>query len=603
MEKTSFLKNISFLLSFLAFVFAIVALPVNLELAAVSINPYFFNQLDITQIHPISNLYYNTFHSWSFTPAISNYLNFTNSDLHVVIVLFFHLLFFISGIFSLLCYFLPKERLPVLFITINFTITFFILFKHDLVLLSSLSFLPLYIYCFLKLSGSNGGRLFALFLLLPALYLFLTSANQLSIIYCLLPLLYFSWTSSKPWLKALFLISCCLCIVRFSLYPAAEFPDYPTTARVVAEDTVPGNSRPVIGPDSVIQFQNLVIQREAFYWCSVVLAVFALLNFYSNRSSRSALIILTISVCLLLDCLLPDYLAHILPLETLGRIVPHLFFFSLIAVSAALLLILLTCEFVRTRRVYLINLMFLAIIIFSNSGKNFDYLHSQNINNLKKIFAFNYDPNFFQNSQIFKIINSPSAAVLMNYGSSEITKIFPFTKLQFKSIAALQPQFITTHKNIDSLKAHLADYDDEVRWTSGDGQQRGNEKIYIKLTIPAWFTALELATGPASFAGYFTDFPRGLRVSSSPDCNFNEENLVLLADYPVWAGSVKYTPGYFPYFSHESLVKIYLPKPEKLECILIEQTGITNKSDWSITEIKGLYSPTPARLKAKALAS
>jgi hypothetical protein len=605
MAKTAFINNLYFLLSFFLLTAGIVALPFNLDLAAVSLNPYLFNQLDLTSFHKISNLFYNTFHIWSFTPALSRFLFWIEPSLQPIVSLLFHLLFLVSGLYALCSYLVKNEKVISLTVSVNFIIIFFVLFKFDIVLISAISFLPLYIYSFMLAGETNSsGRLFKILLLTTSSYLLITSANQLCLLFILLPLLYREFKTSGWIYKSAIVLSSSVGLIWFSLYPAASFPDYPPTARVVAEDEVPGNSRPVLGPDSPIQFQNLEIQREAFYWPAVLFAAIALFLFLERRQCRTRTIILILALCLLADCFFPDYIAHILPLETFSRLVPNLFYFSTISISAALLIFLLLIELLKSRKLYFINFMFLGVLLLANAGKNFTFTESKNVKLLERIYSLNFDSKFFYNANLFNIINSPSAAVLLDYGGSEIESVYQMTKLKFRSVTSLLPSAITSHKDIPSLKQHLFNREEEIRWTSGGGIQRGTESIKIRFETPAWFQAIELATGPSGMTGYFTDFPRGLKILAAPSCDSVDiSDYKLLAEYPQWKGSIKFTSDNFPFFSHESLVKIYLPQPQKIQCLAIYQTGKTDKSDWSVTEIKGLYSSSPRDIINKALSS
>jgi hypothetical protein len=115
------------------------------------------------------------------------------------------------------------------------------------------------------------------------------------------------------------------------------------------------------------------------------------------------------------------------------------------------------------------------------------------------------------------------------------------------------------------------------RWSTHTGSQRGDEVLTIKLQAPAEMRGIELDPGP-----YFTDYPRGLRIHAGA-CD--QSTAPVIADYPVWQGSLHILHRGVPYFSPRNDVKIIFPAPVIAQCVFVHQTGKA-QFDWSVSRIR-----------------
>jgi hypothetical protein len=115
------------------------------------------------------------------------------------------------------------------------------------------------------------------------------------------------------------------------------------------------------------------------------------------------------------------------------------------------------------------------------------------------------------------------------------------------------------------------------RWSSRTGAQRGNEMLTVRFRSSTQVRGIELDPGPFS-----TDYPRGLKITGGP-CE--QSAAPVLAEYPVWQGSLHALPRGIPYYAPRNEVRVILPMPTEVSCLFIYQTG-TAPFDWSISRIR-----------------
>lgn len=561
MEKNQVLNITSFIL------FAVVAYLSGTSNLIVELNPYSFNQIDLTKSHSIVNLLYNSYQQWQFDPLISGLLNYFDDIYHPTVILIYSLFFFLCGLYYCILD-VSKKPFSSLLLTISILFTLLSIWKIDLVLISSITWLPFFIYSVKSYFQSS----FKYFILL-ALYslLLIVSANQLAIIYIPIVFLfsYIGTNKLKDSFHTIVIFSILLlCGVWICQFDSPNFFDFHTTARVFINDAVAGNSRPVFGADSPIEFQNLSLQRNIFFVPIILTLTLSLLLLALKKfSCKGSSMLSIVSFILVIDTFFPEKLAHILPVETLSRLIPNLFFFSLLPYLFFIVLIFVLLKAIKHNRSYLC-FIFLASIIFFNRS------------DVAKISSLYKQDILYSDFNLFSKINSPSVSVILENEGLDIFNIKNKTRKRFRSISRFESELIS---NINASEISLTtDKKIKTRWTSGNGTQDGFEKIAFKLNTPIYISAIEISPEQN-----FTDFPRGLKISYMESCEKLSLNssYTKLKHYPIWPGSIKFTKLGFPYYSQQSLVKVYFPKT-LVQCVLVEQTNKTKSYDWSVNEIR-----------------
>jgi hypothetical protein len=151
---------------------------------------------------------------------------------------------------------------------------------------------------------------------------------------------------------------------------------------------------------------------------------------------------------------------------------------------------------------------------------------------------------------------------------------------------------VTASHNAEDIPK-LFSRDSLERWSPGQGAQRGDEWLLLRFPEIQRLDGIELFLGP-----YVTDFPRGLRMKSAPECDAEsklpqqgESSLFsAVTNYPAWYGGLEFTPHGLPYFKGRYSVKVYFPATIQSRCILIEQTAASVGTDWSVAGLRVLRS-------------
>ena len=552
---------------------------------AIDLNLYELLGRDLTTTHAVTNLLYNSFHSWKFDPMVIQILKvFPNQSTFVLYS--YHLFFFACGLFFYLDLIAPnslkgieRHALTVLSV-ILLIVCLAVIWQVDLVLLSSITWLPYYLLGTSLLFQKKflGAPLTIIFALLVCL-----SSGQLSLLYLsffgLLNYLIFSKPPLgkifKTELRLVFFLIFLLAVyVQIQIEPV-QTPNYPESTRVVADDPMPGNARSVFGPNNVLESQDILLQHETFKVFALVLIIGLLLISLKNKAG----IFLAVTGSIILaDIFLPASITHILPLQSLERLIPHWIFMPLLPY---LLFCLALGSFIVVANRYSLTLG--LVLISSLSLASGIYLPS---NSLKRFHAISRTKTQLHNSYSAidrKLLNSPSAGILLENLDNNIQLIPKQTKAQFKSIknftAAIQ-------SNYNQKESRFAIDDDlSTRWASKLAGQIGDEQLVIRFRKPKNIKGIRL-----DLAKHYTDYPRGLRVRYSESCE--ELKLVdqkILIEKTTWPGSTQATPDGFPYYGHQSQIKLLFPKT-KVQCLAIEQIGSVDHWEFSITEIKVLLA-------------
>jgi hypothetical protein len=488
------------------------------------------------------------------------------------------------------------------------------LFGSDLVILTSLTWLPLLLWVLLRAQ-----KLCALspllWILLVVFFSFRISSSAHQFTILLLGVAVFllprSGRTTVLWLGFLLLS------LRGFDFSLPAIPHYPALARVVPDDGVAGLVRPLLGPGFELQIIDRRFIRDCFFGPALLmlLLVFWQISFLTIRwlrgrkaasfstaedatvrrgmdnyslplctsaSSvvenfcsrmlvplslvrRSEKVSAIIALCIACDCLLPEELALIAPLQTLARVLPGLFLYPLTPIFCAIIPLLLVLQLHKFRPLALLLLGVTALSLSSGT-----LLQRREATTLTQLRNGVVAP---------EIAVSPSLALFIRYGVD--LAIAPALNTFRYS------QKVTVHGSSgEDLAGALTDRNLHTRWRASplgqEAQQRGNEWLLIEFSRVAPLRALNLDCGH-----FITDFPRALRVFALPECTegkFAAPEKPLL-EYSPWLGPLLETASHHPYLGSESDVRLTLPGAPELKCVLIQQTG-TAPFDWSIAELK-----------------
>ena len=281
---------------------------------------------------------------------------------------------------------------------------------------------------------------------------------------------------------------------------------------------------------------------------------------------------------ILADIFLPASLAHILPLQTLERLIPHWIFIPLLPY---LLFCLALGSFIVVTNRYSLTLGLVLILSLSlASGINLPSNALKRFQAISTVKTQLDNADFAQNQ---KLLNSPSASVLLDNLDNVMQLIPKQTKAHFKSIKNITAEI---QSNYNQTEASFAIDDDlSTRWSSKLASQSGDERLVIRFRKPKNIKGIAL-----DLAKHYTDYPRGLKISYSEDCkDLKLKDQKTLIEKPTWPGSTEATSDGFPYYGHQSQIKLLFPKTQ-VQCLAIEQTRVIPNWEFAIAEIKVLLA-------------
>jgi hypothetical protein len=353
--------------------------------------------------------------------------------------------------------------------------------------------------------------------------------------------------------------------------PYPTFPDYPGSAHVVPDDTIPGITRPLIGRDTGIPFVDHIHVRSIWAAPSLVLALLSL-YVYGATQRRSSLP-LWLSLSLVGDTLLQPSLAEVAPLAAITRILPGLTLFSLVPCVAALttVALILSLKHLGAHRKIPLMLSLCLGLLARESGHHMGPAYEP----FKKLSSFiNHE-----NLQHYPLSISPSFPVYRAYHFSQILEAPYLKKLSKKRIVDTTP-IVASHNNDAHQVWFMEDHRENTRWSSGLGKQTGNESLIIDLTHHKQIRGIKLDVGD-----FITDYPRALQISHAPSCNAPSESWRVVAEHTPWEGVLQVTPAGYPYYGSQACVKVFFEESLLGGCIKVHQTGVNASFDWSVAEI------------------
>jgi len=539
---------------------------------------------------PLANGSHNAFVMWRWEPVLSFtayylYKFFISSYPQLEIAQIYNgIALFIGTCFSFLLFrhFHPNKK--ALISTLAWLGIILLGYGSDSVIIDSFTFFPLY---FLALDlyftqGLGKKRLFFLLLVIYSALELVITANQLAFILILIPLIILLQHRKLKitWHYFLLLIPS---IIYFFITPVPSNFDYPSdiSAHLVSDDGLSGMIRPLVGPEApTIPTIDRPFIKNAYSTCSALLLLFVIIvgipSAWKLKSKTMFGWCLLLSLSLVLDVICDESLSHIMPLATINRLIPQVYFFSLTPLACALTFFLLLLHLQSTKTEF--YALFLVAILFPANGH--PVLQSPIATRAKQELAAINDNQLKQKNEKFLV--SPSLHVLNSLG---IWILENLPQKNLIDVAKLDPavKFFDSDESTTKELHVLKDHNWHTRWSTS---QTGNEWLLMRFNQVHNIDVIE----PTPSNHFYTDFPRGIRISVAKDCSLKEP---LNANYeqvfimPEWQGELLFTPQGYPYFGHHSHVRVSFKEPIAAKCWLIERTGkITSDFDWSIAKIK-----------------
>lgn len=446
------------------------------------------------------------------------------------------------------------------------------LFGYDITIWSALTWVP---WCFLLfetvlLKGS--------FSVIALLFIYLASkaGHELSIVTFLIWFSFrvFSVEQEKQKLfGVLALFSFLFSIKELLLFTAPPFPEYPPFSRVLWP--IYPHLDPSVGPHLPLP----IIDRE--YLAPILLIFGGILSTagivsYSLKNKKDySILVFILGFILIWDSMHfpPESGGEIGPLAALSRMVSGLSFHSLglFVLSFSFIFLPFLALFQRGLVVSLVA----AATLFSIS------LYEK-----KPILLGDKSQNFLlemqRSKEAYKLGLSPSFLITKKDPFGIISLRERMQGISKRNLSRF-PNTLSSSHNEDLLTRinsnKLGD-----RWTSGGGKQTGNEWLHIYLESPLNLEGIKITTG-----WYSGDFPRGIKILGKESCSNDKksdfEGYKEVFSANPWLGALQFTPDGYPYIEPRHLGTFLFPSIERIQCLLIKQTGEEPQLDWSISEI------------------
>lgn len=359
--------------------------------------------------------------------------------------------------------------------------------------------------------------------------------------------------------------------------PMAEAPKYPPSAHVIQYDGSQGNIRPLIGPAYQFESIDRAAMRNEYGGRALTLLSISIFSWWTRRRHQTPVARYTAKVAMVmallatLNATLPESVALISPLPSLARLIPWGTTYSITSVALGLSAWMTGVTLILNNR--LISFIPLAIgpaIMLTFCSPNI--IHPS----LRKSGLVS-EPIYRE------LILSPSASIFRNLIESGedipswIEGVKAASKLKARDSAELGASIeVSPAPSAEVLEAAKKS-ETHWRWSTRTGIQRGDELLTIRFAAATVVNGVELDPGQ-----YFTDYPRGLRITGgSCDQNTAEE----IVDYPIWQGSLRVTYRGLPYYTPRNQVKVIFSSPRTVQCIFVKQTGRA-PFDWSISRVR-----------------
>jgi hypothetical protein len=358
--------------------------------------------------------------------------------------------------------------------------------------------------------------------------------------------------------------------------PIPELPHYPKSSHVLPFDGVNGTVRPLLGPAYPFETLDRAAMRSDYKSRAIILLSLSALAWWTRRRHQTPVARYTAKVGLVLALLaalntsLPEPWATISPLPSISRIIPWGTSYSVLSVALGLGTWMTTTSLI-------LNTAWLSLLPLTAVAVAVTAIGSPNI----------FSPQLRRNgvatdSKLGPLVLSPSAVIFRSLSlfapgvPEQLESIHATSRITGKDIRDIDAQVeVYPPPSPESLEmAHRAE--SAWRWSSRTGAQRGDETLTIRFKSPLTLRGLELDPGP-----FFTDFPRGLKITGGP-CE--QSSAPTLVDYPVWQGPLHLLPRGIPYYAPRNEVRIVFPAPTTVSCLFVYQTAQA-PFDWSVAKV------------------
>lgn len=527
----------------------------------------------------LTNFTSNSFTPWRLDNGLLNILG-TGSYNRIFLINFY---IFISGIISV-CVLHGASLIRSFLVSLISFYAVYGVFGFDLVIVASLSWVPwLFVLPAILTRSTFWGILFTTIVAAR----FIASANQLSLLITLALLLLVRLSKVQIiWKDFLFLLIPFFAGLRQFRTPLLSSPLYPPSSAVVPHWGSDLGVQPLIGAGVTIPSIDRTLVSSIYWPLTLTLfgaLVFLLLlkrknegNFYYGLLITAA----TLCGCVLLDnsFLFPINFVQIMPLASVARVLPNLIFFSLTPIALAFSIFLFALAAgVAKNRIILILQAILIICLLTASKLSPIAVDSRANSIVRGVQVLSPE----QQPVAYKVLNSPSLAVIKQFGLQWISNIDYYKSVKFRPVS-LRAEISATHE--PGLIKLMRDRKPKTRWTTSLGHQSGKEWVMLRLP-----QAREVMGVTASAEPFATDFPRGLEVRSSANCTglvSEIDSFDTILNVPRWNGWINFSSDGYPYIEPPSRVNVIFPKPVQAQCILIKQTGQDQNFDWSISELR-----------------
>ncbi|MBP9837464.1 MAG: hypothetical protein KBC84_02000 [Proteobacteria bacterium] len=556
----------------------------------------FFNAELFTSF-PLVNFNSNAFTLWRFDPLfilISRQLSFHTYCMLLILQFTLSLFYLVKKLEEQI-----NREQSQKFIFLPLTVIFlFLNYGLDITILGTITWLPLLVLAVLRFEKYS--NLTNFFLLMLASILFTLSANQFSLFVSLIIsfLLLANYSASdnlpKGWTYVPLLF---IPLLNSLFYSSPNFPGYEFDAHLVPNYGVIDGLQPLIGQMPKLPVIDRSYIRSAYGVLSlaiiICLSIVALAQFFKrilifNKTQKSILLTaLVLSISVFFDSsFISSSDSQFLPLQSISRLMPGLFFAAVAPVAIVLSLILLAVllstieHFAFTTTLFVFTLVLPSLISF-NQNKTIPFLAINNFN--APILELNkLDTSNASRLELMTILNSPSYYLIREHGLDVIMNS-KLKNLEYKSACEFNVKVEFSSNPVD-IK-NICDGRDSTRWTTKLAKQTGEEWLKIRFPELTSLASVRLTTGK-----YFTDFPRGVAIEvSNNDCENVEVNsnafYRLVTDKRA-EGEIRYTDKGHPFFSKQYTYAASVLTSEPFRCMLIKQIGVGDTFEWSVADLQ-----------------
>jgi len=467
----------------------------------------------------------------------------------------------------------------------------FLQFGADIIILSAMVWFPWLLYCAEKISIPSAKlKITWLMLFVATLALSATSANLYAPILAVVFLIavHSNFQAGSGNTTKLFAVCAVLvltsAVAAIYFYSFPSYPTYPIGQFVVPRQFLSTAYTSSIGPEPELLTLNRLAFQDLYLPICILVFIFcaaaSLPNIRPTVSSRNLSFLLcasSLSLFVFLDSsLIPQEFHPMMPLQTIQRTIPGAAFVPLTHIFVAVAIV-----FTGIALASLNYGTFLCILFCLLGGLQAVQLSDPTRQSDRTLWTQLESTNEVDSA--LKILVSPSYFVVRYFGS------WTLKLLEVQSALTVLP--ISKENAVLRASSHSELLDTVLlrrsrsRWSASKGRQEGiNEWIWIGLKSKTNFKALELSSG-----NFRTDFPRGLRIKVAEGIacesleSFNNYRTVF--ENPDLIGNPEATAEGFPYFQADANTRAYLANAESADCILVEQTGIADNYDWSVSKI------------------